>query len=389
MAAVEKMVPNDASHTETVPFVPAHVPTPTGKSAAIRAIQQLIRQVAGHDSSVLVLGESGTGKEVVARAIHGASPRAARPFIAVNCGAIPADLLESELFGHEKGAFTGAVATRKGRFELAEGGTLFLDEIGDMSLVMQVKLLRVLQERVFERVGSALQIRCNVRIIAATHRNLEESIGKGSFREDLFYRLNVFPIEMPALRARIEDLPVLVRDFAAVNAAAGRGCLQFSVAAISLLQRYPWPGNVRELGNLIERLSILCAGRLVEPSDLPARYRPSDWVAAHVLAAPPPEDLAAAAREEALNERAALTLLEEPSAAASVADAADGPQLPADGIDLRAHIASIEENLIRQALIRSNGTVAQAARLLGLRRTTLVEKLRKFEIAALEDSSED
>jgi sigma-54 dependent transcriptional regulator, flagellar regulatory protein len=388
MAAVEKMVFNDASHTEPVPFVPAHVPTPTGSSAAIRAVQQLIRQVSGHDSSVLVLGESGTGKEVVARAIHGASPRAARPFIAVNCGAIPADLLESELFGHEKGAFTGAVATRKGRFELAEGGTLFLDEIGDMSLVMQVKLLRVLQERVFERVGSALQIRCNVRIIAATHRNLEESILKGSFREDLFYRLNVFPIEMPALRARIEDLPVLVRDFAVANAAAGRGRLQFSATSISLLQRYPWPGNVRELGNLIERLSILCAGRLVEPSDLPARYRPSDWVATQVPSEPLPEDIAAAVREEALNERAALTLLEVPST--PVEEPTPGcSRLPADGIDLRAHIASIEEDLIRQALVRSNGTVAQAARLLGLRRTTLVEKLRKFEIAALEDSSED
>jgi sigma-54 specific flagellar transcriptional regulator A len=384
MAAVEKMVFNEASHTQPVPFIPAHAPAPTGASAAIRGIQQLIRQVAGHDSSVLVLGESGTGKEVVARAIHATSPRAARPFIAVNCGAIPADLLESELFGHEKGAFTGAVATRKGRFELAEGGTLFLDEIGDMSLVMQVKLLRVLQERVFERVGSALQLRCNVRIIAATHRNLEESILKGSFREDLFYRLNVFPIEMPALRARLEDLPVLVRDFAATNAAAGRGCLQFSVAAINLLKRYPWPGNVRELGNLIERLSILCAGRLVEPADLPARYRPCDWQ-------PPAESVSAqqyepaVAIDETLNERAALTLLEVP---ATIGVTQGLAQLPADGIDLRAHIAIIEEGLIRQALARSNGTVAQAARLLGLRRTTLVEKLRKFEIAAVEDSSE-
>src|SRR6185369_1794404 len=187
---------------------------PRGQSGAIQQIQSLIAQVAGHESSVLILGESGTGKEVVARAIHHASPRRNRPFIAVNCGAIPADLLESELFGHEKGAFTGAVATRKGRFELAEGGTLFLDEIGDMSLSMQVKLLRVLQERVFERVGGSTSLHCDVRIIAATHRNLEEAITRGQFREDLFYRLNVFPIEMPALRARIEDLPTLIRDFA-------------------------------------------------------------------------------------------------------------------------------------------------------------------------------
>src|SRR5690348_3271717 len=196
---------------------------PTGSSAAIREIIALIRQVAGHDSTVLILGESGTGKEVAARAIHDLSPRRNRPFVAVNCGAIPSELLESELFGHEKGAFTGAVSSRKGRFEIAEGGTLFLDEIGDMSMTMQVKLLRVLQERVFERVGNHSPIRCNVRIIAATHRNLEDAIGKGLFREDLFYRLNVFPIETPPLRERIEDLPLLVRDFVAHNVVEGRG----------------------------------------------------------------------------------------------------------------------------------------------------------------------
>ncbi len=198
---------------------------PTASHTAIRQVVSLIEQVAIHESSVLVLGESGTGKEVVARAIHHSSPRRNRPFVAVNCGAIPADLLESELFGHEKGAFTGAVATRKGRFELAEGGTLFLDEIGDMSLPMQVKLLRVLQERVFERVGSALQYKCNVRIIAATHRNLEECIARGAFREDLFYRLNVFPIDMPSLRSRID----------------GRQRVQFSANAMDCLLRYSWP----------------------------------------------------------------------------------------------------------------------------------------------------
>ena len=253
---------------------------PTGQSAAIRQILALIDQVAAHESSVLILGESGTGKEVVARAIHHSSPRRNRPFIAVNCGAIPSELLESELFGHEKGAFTGAVATRKGRFELAEGGTLFLDEIGDMSLTMQVKLLRVLQERVFERVGSALQYRCNVRIIAATHRNLEEAIEGGRFREDLFYRLNVFPIDMPPLRTRIEDMPVLIGNFSDINLAAGRQRVQLSANALECLTRYSWPGNVRELGNLIERLSILCAGRMVTAADLPPRYRPRDWTPA-------------------------------------------------------------------------------------------------------------
>jgi len=371
---------------------------PTGESATIRQIHALIRQVAVHDSSVLILGESGTGKEVVARAIHNASPRRNRPFIAVNCGAIPADLLESELFGHEKGAFTGAVATRKGRFELADGGTLFLDEIGDMSLSMQVKLLRVLQERVFERVGSALQYRCNVRIIAATHRNLEEAISRGSFREDLFYRLNVFPIDMPALRSRLEDLPTLIRDFSAMNAAAGRGAVNLSVAAMECLNRHPWPGNVRELGNLIERLSILCGGRLVSAADLPPRYRPRDWApdaandhtpalppAPPVTAQQPPAPVRlvkpALPAEPEISEREALLLLEDPPAGGTV--------LPPGGIDLRAHVSAIEESLIRQALDRSNGVVAQAARLLGLRRTTLVEKLRKFEIAGADETSED
>ena len=238
---------------------------------------RLIRQVAEHDSTVLILGESGTGKEVAARAIHDLSPRRQRPFVAVNCGAIPAELLESELFGHEKGAFTGAVSARKGRFEIAEGGTLFLDEIGDMSPTMQVKLLRVLQERVFERVGNHVPMRCNVRIIAATHRNLEESIARGTFREDLFHRLNVFPIEMPALRSRLEDLPLLVRDFAAHNVAEGRSEVQLSPRALAALALCPWPGNVRELANLIERLSIVTAGRIAEIGDLPAKYRPADW----------------------------------------------------------------------------------------------------------------
>src|SRR5690349_12678953 len=251
---------------------------PTGSSAAVREVNALIRQVAAHDSSVLILGESGTGKELAARAIHDASPRRQRPFVAINCGAIPAELLESELFGHEKGSFTGAIAARKGRFEIAEGGTLFLDEIGDMSPSMQVKLLRVLQERVFERVGNHAPIRCNVRIIAATHRNLEEAITRGTFREDLFHRINVFPIEMPPLRARSEDIPLLVRDFVAHNVSEGRGRLQLSQRALAALALHSWSGNVRELGNLIERLSIVCNNRTVEVRDLPAKYRPpEDW----------------------------------------------------------------------------------------------------------------
>ncbi len=388
---------------------------PTGTSFAIRDVISLIRQVAEHDSTVLILGESGTGKEVAARAVHDLSPRRQRPFVAVNCGAIPAELLESELFGHEKGAFTGAVATRKGRFEIAEGGTLFLDEIGDMSPTMQVKLLRVLQERIFERVGNHVQVRCNVRIIAATHRNLEESIVQGSFREDLYHRLNVFPIEMPALRSRIEDLPLLVRDFIAHNMAEGRGQVQLSPLSLAALSLYRWTGNVRELGNLIERLSIVCAGRIAHVGDLPAKYRPSDWTAV----TEPPQIAAADQHShlplsqefqfgdetaELLSPGALLESPEPPERAAhlprsEVESIADIATLPADGIDLRAHLTQIERRLIEQALERSHGTVAHAARLLGLRRTTLVEKLRKLglvsaelataELAATDPATED
>jgi sigma-54 specific flagellar transcriptional regulator A len=359
---------------------------PTGTSAPIREVISLIRQVAGHDSTVLVLGESGTGKEVCARAVHDLSPRRNRPFVAVNCGAIPADLLESELFGHERGAFTGAVSARKGRFEIAEGGTLFLDEIGDMSPTMQVKLLRVLQERVFERVGNQTSMKCNVRIIAATHRNLEDSIQRGAFREDLFHRLNVFPIEMPALRARIEDLPLLVRDCIATNLQEGRGRVQLSPRALGALALCQWTGNVRELANLIERLSIVCAGRTVEVRDLPPKYRPPvDWtleVKTLELPAPAPAD----EHDEHLNDEHALSVLEEveleraerKETTHKVASGDALATLPEDGLDLREHLLMIERQLIEQALQRSRGTVAKAARLLNLRRTTLVEKMRKL-----------
>ena len=362
---------------------------PSGTSPAIRHIGALIRQVAAHDSTVLVLGESGTGKEVAARAIHDLSPRRGRPFVALNCGAIPAELLESELFGHEKGSFTGAIAARKGRFEIAEGGTLFLDEIGDMSPAMQVKLLRVLQERVFERVGNHTPIRCNVRIIAATHRDLEEAIGRGTFREDLFHRLNVFPIEMPSLRSRVEDLPQLVEEFVAHNVGEGRPRVTLSGSTYAALANHAWSGNVRELSNLIERLSILCGTRTVEPADLPPRYRPAA-LAAPLLPAAAAED--AAPRE--LAEPEVLNLLEgqeplfEAMAAASEANDSAAAQLPHQGIDLRMHLAGIERALIEQALRRTRGTVAHAARLLNLRRTTLVERMRKLGLIAGQGASE-
>ena len=344
---------------------------PTGVSPAVSALRQLIDQVAGFDTTVLVLGESGTGKEVVSRAIHQRSPRRDGPFVAINCGAIPPDLLESELFGHEKGAFTGALSARKGRFEMAEGGTLLLDEIGDMSLPMQVKLLRVLQERSFERVGGSQTIRCNVRVIAATHRNLEERIGEDKFREDLFYRLNVFPIEVPALRERIEDIPALVETIAAQLARTGRGEVRFAAEALQALASYPWPGNVRELTNLVERLAVLHPGGTVRIPDLPARYRgehpaplPADADEDRPLTSfPPPAEPAPPAPAPASSNGAASPL-----------------QLPDDGLDLRDHMASIELKLITEALERTQGVVAHAAQLLGLRRTTLVEKLRKYGI---------
>ncbi len=373
---------------------------PTGTSPAIRDVVALIRQVAEHESTVLILGESGTGKEVAARAIHDLSLRRQRPFVAVNCGAIPAELLESELFGHEKGAFTGAVAARKGRFEIAEGGTLFLDEIGDMSPTMQVKLLRVLQERVFERVGNHIPIRCNVRIIAATHRNLEESITRGTFREDLFHRLNVFPIEMPSLRSRIGDLPLLVRDFMAHNISEGRGRVHLTPGALTALSKHRWPGNVRELGNLIERLSIIRAGRRADTGDLPAKYRPADWVEEadpqpspeHLIPQPEAADTSLPTFAEDFKH---VQLPAEPQvlpaqlSAAASSVTLDAAVLPDEGIDLRAHLLHIERQLIEQALERAGGTVAHAARLLNLRRTTLVEKLRKLGMMSGEVATED
>jgi sigma-54 specific flagellar transcriptional regulator A len=220
-------------------------------------------------------GESGTGKEVVARNLHYLSHRRHRPFVPVNCGAIPAELMQSELFGHEKGAFTGAVNSRQGRFELAEGGTLFLDEIGDMRLSMQVKLLRDLQERSCERICSNKTICCDVRIVAATHRNLEEQIRQNLFREDLYYRLNVFPIQVPALRERPEDIPLLVAEHAGRLKAEQRSNLRFSPGALVKLQQYPWPGNVGELANLLERMAILFPNRIVEEDDLPSHLRAS------------------------------------------------------------------------------------------------------------------
>lgn len=333
-----------------------------GGSTAMGRVNALIRQVSPFDSSVLVLGESGTGKEMVARAIHDCSPRRDKPFVAINCGAIPAELLESELFGHEKGAFTGAISARKGRFEMAEGGTLFLDEIGDMSLPMQVKLLRVLQERMYERVGSNRTQRCDVRIIAATHRNLEQATADGRFREDLYYRLSVFPLEMPPLRERLEDMPELISEFNQRLQRRGLNSVRFSGSALQSLRQHTWPGNVRELSNLVERLAILYPNGEVRAADLPEKYRgvqPIDEAGGSIL-------------------RAMLDGQSKPAPAAarSILDAE--VLLPEGGVDLKDHLADIEVGLIRQALDITDGVVAHAAKLLRMQRTTLVEKLRKY-----------
>ena len=352
---------------------------PTGRSPGVLQLNRMIDQVAPHSTTVLVLGESGTGKEVAARAIHARSARRDQPFVAVNCGAIPPDLLESELFGHEKGAFTGALTQRKGRFEMADGGTLLLDEIGDMSLPMQVKLLRVLQERSFERVGGSQTIHCDVRVIAATHRNLEQQIANGLFREDLFYRLNVFPIEMPALRERSDDLSDLIAAITRQLADGGRGHVALAGDAVIALQHYPWPGNVRELANLLERLAVLHPAGNVRAADLPARYRaampmgdgPEPVPAPTSAHTPPP---ATPAFGTAINGGGGIPTAPDPSLLSPYIT------LPPQGLDLRGHMAGIELELIRAALTQSGGVVAHAAPLLGLRRTTLVEKLRKHGI---------
>jgi sigma-54 specific flagellar transcriptional regulator A len=337
-----------------------------GDNRDMQQVRRLIEQVAHSDATVLILGESGTGKEVVAQTLHRQSLRAKRPFVPVNCGAIPPDLLESELFGHEKGAFTGAITARQGRFELAEGGTLFLDEIGDMSLEMQVKLLRVLQEKSFERVGGSKTIHSDVRVVAATHHNLEHRVTEGFFRLDLFYRLNVFPIEVPPLRERSDDIPLLVKYTTERLQQGGQRVAQLSDCALAALATYAWPGNVRELANLVERLNILYPGQQVRAKDLPDKYRCNvDWVAEVIDNQAAEEDMLA---DIGVEER-------------SMPLAPRGAQLGEEGLDLKDYLRQVEEDLIRQALDDSDWVVARAAKLLRLQRTTLVEKIRKFDIS--------
>ncbi len=323
-----------------------------GDSVESLQIRSLIDRVAPSNATVLISGESGTGKEVVARRIHQQSGRGGE-FIAINCGAIPDDLLESELFGHERGAFTGAISARAGRFELAEGGTLFLDEIGDMPIAMQVKLLRVLQERVIERLGGTTQIPVDIRLIAATHRDLSKRIEDELFREDLYYRLSVFPIEIPPLRDRPDDIAPLVDEM--INRVRQHNGVAISLTedAMRFLTEYAWPGNVRELANLIERLAVINPNGLIDESDLPWPLKPQ--------------------RD--------AEVLSSSLVATSGAGAESLTSLPAGGLDLKQYLSKVEQGAIELALQDSNGVVQKAADRLGMGRTTLVEKIRRYAIA--------
>src|SRR6476646_7354039 len=311
-----------------------------GNSRVMRDLLQLLETVAATSSTVLITGETGTGKELAARAIHHNSPRRANRFVAINCSAIPETLLEAELFGHVRGAFTGAVGTRQGRLEQAHKGTLFLDEVGTMSPALQAKLLRVLQEREFERVGDSHTIKIDVRVIAATHSDLARMVADGSFRQDLFYRLNVIPVQLPSLRERRDDVPLLVQHFLQKLAAeAGRGTVTVSQDALRRLMAYSWPGNVRQLENIVERALAFSKGR-------------------------PQIDVADLGPE-----------IVEPRGGAGK----DESWLPDEGLDFESYIGGLELAIIRRSLEKTHGNKRQAAKLLNLKRTTLIEKLKRLE----------
>ncbi len=313
-----------------------------GSSKAMQEVFGLVEKVADTDSTVLITGESGTGKELIAHAIHYASDRKDGPFIPVNCAAIPEELLESELFGHEKGAFTHAIKTRIGRFELANKGTIFLDEIGEMSPSLQVKLLRVLQERKFERVGGVKTISVDIRVVSATNQDLEIAVKEGRFREDLFYRLNVIPIHVPPLRERRSDIPLLAKHFLKKYCSGKKRCVEgITDEALDILTRYDWPGNVRELENIMERMVILANGKMITKDDLPYQIlEKTGGVPGQAI----PSDL----------------------------------EFPEDGLSLSQAVSELEKRLILKALERTGGVKNRAAKLLKMNRTTLIEKMKKL-----------
>ena len=362
-----------------------------GQSTTLKEVFRTLAKVAPTDSTVLVTGESGTGKELLVRALHDNSLRADKPFVPINCGAIPRDLLESELFGHEKGAFTSAIKTRSGRFEVADGGTVFLDEIGEMDLTLQVKILRVLQEKEIERVGGSGVKKVDVRIVAATNRDLETEVTAGRFREDLYYRLNVIPLHLPALRERGNDIVLLVEYFLKnFCKKRGRSHLSVSPEARKALLAYAWPGNIRELENFMERMSILCEGPVVELADLPIKIIDTVGDVHGLPDAPinPPEFAVAESRTvpsstySPVDERAFLT-----GASRSDVSTTVGPHfgfiwptlevLEQKGMDLKIFLDTVEERLLAEALQRADGVKNQAAEILGIKRTTLIEKLKK------------
>ncbi|MDI6800542.1 MAG: sigma-54 dependent transcriptional regulator [Thermodesulfovibrionales bacterium] len=326
-----------------------------GDSPNMVKVYEMIEKIADSDSTILITGESGTGKELIAKTIHFNSSRCQEPFVPLNCAAIPKDLLESELFGHEKGAFTGAFNMRAGRFELAHNGTLFLDEIGELAPSLQVKMLRVLQEREFERVGGVKTIKVDVRILAATNKDLEKEVREGRFREDLYYRLNVIPLHLPPLRERLEDIPLLMDHFVhEFSKKRKREPLRFSEEAVECLLKYRWPGNVRELENLIERLTILVSGDTVTTSDLPEKF-----------------NIVYSCKKS------------DRDAAKSVMDyGGQSVDIPEYGIDLNAVVDDVERKLILRAIEKSGGVKSMAATILGLNRTTLIEKMKKMGIKA-------
>jgi len=333
-----------------------------GQSTSLQDVFRILAKVAPTDTTVLVTGESGTGKELLVRALHGNSLRHNAPFVPINCGAIPKELLESELFGHEKGAFTHAIRSRPGRFELADGGTIFLDEIGEMDLTLQVKILRVLQEKEIERVGGTCVKKVDVRIVAATNRDLEGEVKAGRFREDLFYRLNVIPLHLPALRERGGDILVLAAHFLEKFCQRrNRPLLNLAEDTRKVLNAYRWPGNVRELENFMERLSILCDGNVVQPADLPAKI---------------------------LEDVGDIVSLPEPTApaAAVVQQGFVWPRiehLREHGMGLKEFLDLAEEKLLLEALEMADGVKNQAAEILGVKRTTLIEKLKKKNLGEM------
>lgn len=413
-------------------------PNIIGESQATVFLRELIKTLSASSSTALITGESGTGKELVAQALHMQGPRASGPFVPINCGAIPRELIESELFGHRKGSFTGAVADRLGRFELAHGGTLFLDEIGDLPMDMQVKLLRVLQERCILPVGASREVPIDVRVVAATHKNLEAEVQAGRFREDLYYRINVLPVTTTPLRERPADIASLLNFYAGKHALPSVKAIHFSAEMMQLMQAYAWPGNVRELSNLVDRFSTLYPSQVLHVHTVPACMMPqglvalqSEWLAQHGTAMPasvqpqldplvvvsqvatafvdaepsgasvwPPQTASSFDR----GDDAMAHLLSSPGGSFNLPVRAFSPAplsasndeineveqaillaqgiqtLPPEGMSLKQHLVEVERSLIEQALARTQGNVSQTAKLLQLQRTTLIEKINKYEL---------